>query len=919
MSSVAPSANNGRRTAGRNTSPESGYELRAGISGRSRRGMVAAASVVVAATVGALVNLLTGGAHSWLLFTLAASAVGFLAAIEWWRNVSPGETLRSRLRSVPTLRDAVPRSDETQRVIRQLLAKGGGSVGITTALSGAGGFGKTTLARMVATDPAVRRRFPNQVEIVLGKDVLGANLAGKINDLIHLIAGETTSFTDPQVAGQRLGQLLDTGPGTLLLVDDVWSSAQVRPFVAGGARCALLFTTRIPSILPVGTPTVTVDQMSPAECVALLTGSVPGLSRDHATGLSEATGRWPLLLSLTNGALRAAVEAGEEANASAAGILRRLAEIGPEALDVSVGGSRELAAKATIEIGTDLLGDGGAERLEELGIFPEVCYTDSRMTAVVTDTEGQWVATVGNTGVLRFWTEHSRRFRRRVAPANNATIAVAPNGDWIATAVPGGYDVSVYRIPNGRPVADLHIIPTVSIGGLIAPDSAHVTVVDNGHLITFDLHGGYTWLPYSAGNHTGPSTAAPVDDDLIAIGCHDGTVLVVDRGDGTCLVRIDAHFGQVTALVAPPDGTWIASAGTDKTIRIWDTGDGRPRASFLGHTGTVHTMAVAPDGTWLASAGEDSDVRLWDVESGRLPAEGSLAARSVAVAVDGSVVVTAGHDDALVRTWQTTTGSLAETQSVPQRLVRDKDLEPYQQILAVEMARGRDADALGDAAKRMVAHAKWNSLSRLAVASGADILAAVDRDGLVMVVEGARPPTMPPGPPEDGVDHLALSADGTILVTVARSSHGRGARVKAWNSGTLLGIGGTYLHGGSDVTAIGFDSDGRRVLLGLDDGTIAEWHFTSGVATHSGHEAAVRGIAYDDRGHRWATVGEDGAVRIWTTDLRECLAMIRTDGPLADCAWLIDDDTVVAVGARGIYGFDLLTDSGHTGSRSRPQ
>ena len=64
-----------------------------------------------------------------------------------------------------------------------------GTVGITTGLYGAGGFGKTTLARMVCADRRVRRRFGGGVYLVtVGRDVRGAAaVAAKVNDVIKLV------------------------------------------------------------------------------------------------------------------------------------------------------------------------------------------------------------------------------------------------------------------------------------------------------------------------------------------------------------------------------------------------------------------------------------------------------------------------------------------------------------------------------------------------------------------------------------------------------------------------------------------------------------------------------------------------------------------------------------------------------------
>ena len=68
--------------------------------------------------------------------------------------------------------------------------------------------------------------------VTLGRDVRGAAaIAAKVNEVIRLVANDEATFTDPEIAGQRLGALLDAGPKRLLVVDDVWereSAGQVR-------------------------------------------------------------------------------------------------------------------------------------------------------------------------------------------------------------------------------------------------------------------------------------------------------------------------------------------------------------------------------------------------------------------------------------------------------------------------------------------------------------------------------------------------------------------------------------------------------------------------------------------------------------------------------------------------------------------
>ena len=53
--------------------------------------------------------------------------------------------------------------------IAALLSADNAGVGITTALRGAGGFGKTTLAQALAEDERVRRAYPDGVDLRLGR------------------------------------------------------------------------------------------------------------------------------------------------------------------------------------------------------------------------------------------------------------------------------------------------------------------------------------------------------------------------------------------------------------------------------------------------------------------------------------------------------------------------------------------------------------------------------------------------------------------------------------------------------------------------------------------------------------------------------------------------------------------------------
>ena len=150
------------------------------------------------------------------------------------------------------------------------------AVALTTALRGAGGYGKTTLASCLCHDPDVRFEFSDGIaRVEIGKE--RGDVTGLISDLIERLdpEGKRPGFTDVVTASEYLGELI--GESRLLLViDDVWREAQLRPFLRGGPNCVPLVTTRLPSVLKAVRHTeVLIDEMRAAEAAHLIAMNLP--------------------------------------------------------------------------------------------------------------------------------------------------------------------------------------------------------------------------------------------------------------------------------------------------------------------------------------------------------------------------------------------------------------------------------------------------------------------------------------------------------------------------------------------------------------------------------------------------------------------------------------------------------------------
>lgn len=258
--------------------------------------------------------------------------------------------------------------------VRNLLVKGGGgTVGITTALRGAGGFGKTALAQALCEDPVVREAYPDGILWAQMRDEMrdGDRLA-IVQDMIRLWhRDEKQSFETLTAASARLREVLD-GERVLVVVDDAWRSADVEPFRGLGPGTALLVTTRDGGTLPPGCRRVDVDAMQPSEAVRLLAS---GLEIEHGKeldALAKRLGEWPLLLRLVNSQLRELMgKEGLGLDAAICTIEDELNESGVTTFDVGDGKERGKAVEGTLGVSLKRLTDEERRRFRELAVFPE--------------------------------------------------------------------------------------------------------------------------------------------------------------------------------------------------------------------------------------------------------------------------------------------------------------------------------------------------------------------------------------------------------------------------------------------------------------------------------------------------------------------------------------------------------------------
>ncbi|MFE9024583.1 NB-ARC domain-containing protein [Streptomyces sp. NPDC007808] len=861
--------------------------------------------------------------HPWR-FVAIFGALGIVAAgaLAWLQSRPPAVVNDPPPPPPATLPEWFIDRAQTRAAVAAV-CRGGRAVGLTTALAGAGGFGKTTLAEAVCANKRVRRRFRSRIYLVtIGREVRQReDVTAKVAEVTRFITGDTTEFDDPSLAGSHLGRLLDQRPRTLLVIDDVWEHEQLAPFLKGGRRCVRLITTRNPDLLPTEAHRIPVDQMSLAQAQAVLTWNLPPLPRPLVDALLQATGRWALLLRLTNRLIAEQHATGADAAAAGEQILHRLRSGGPAAVDsptvtwdLDDPSLRNQRVRASIEAATTLLPPGSQQRFIELGIFAEDESIPISVVTLLWQVSGGLGEDQGRTlcrdlerlSLLTLDRANGGRISLHDVIRDYLRSELGTDGlarvNWLLT------DAIAAAVPTAWPLA-----PTQP-----SPEHAWWQLTDGyllDHLIGHLLAAGRTSLAEAVAgdlrwvetrlSHCGPT--APWND-----------LTRIDTPHTRLLARSLSQTAHLLTPMNPPQiltgilhtrlgvhphwGPQVTARRHDPSQRpcletLWPLPDAPASAlqrTLTGHTDGVWSVAIAPDGTWLAtgdgsprvmegdSSAGDGSVRIWDRASGTCIAtltghRGRVA--SIAISPDGTWLATAGGSDYVggdgsVRIWDRPSGTCTAILTGHGRELGSVAVAPDGTWLATtgqydETVRIWDR-ASGTCIATLTGHV--GPVGSVAIAPDGTWLATTG-DEMVRIWDPATATCTATFSGRAGwLGPVAIAPDGTWLATTA---HG-GKAVQFWDvaTGTCTTTVPDQPHRVRSM-AIAPDSAWLATIDG--HGSVRIWDRMSGtcVATLTGHRGRVASIAISPDGTWLATGGDvDGSVRIWDRPSGTCIATL---------------------------------------------
>jgi len=766
----------------------------------------------------------------------------------------------------------VPRPHEFQKLIGKLLDEQREEpVAITAALHGAGGYGKTTMARAICHDEHIQEAFDDGILwVTLGEHP--GNPVEKMRDLISMLSREPPTFTGIDAAIARLTELL-ADRDILLVIDDVWDEAHLRPFTQGGKRCARLITTRNEGVLPQNAQSVPVDAMRSAEAVQLLSKGLEQVlsspnEKQALQTLAARLGEWPLLLKLVNGVLWERVSRGQSLPDALNFLNRALDRRGLTAFDAENPQSRNQAVSATLRVSFEVLKPEEYARYQELAIFPE--DVDLPLATV----QKLWDAT----GKLDdFDTEDlcHRLYRlsllldcnlaTRTIRLHDVVLAYLQQQVGTGLVTLHGQLLDAYTLarwadlPRNEPYLWDHLV--AHLIGVRRTEELIATVKDlrylaiktlarNAYTVETDLERAETQAPtdlplrllkrhfrqmshllnrcctFTEAASVLHSRLAHLDELSSLCQAFEPEIprpfltswhSLPDVPHPALIRTLQGHTGEVTGCAVSPDGDSIVSASSDNTLKVWDAHTGAARLTLRGHTGEVTGCAVSPDGDSIVSASDDSTLKVWDAYTGevRLTLRGHTdRVTGCAVSPDGDSIVSASWDKTL-KVWDARTGEARLT------------------------LRGHNSPVNG---------------------------CAVSPDG-------------------DSI--VSASSDKTLKVWDARTGEAR-----------LTLRGHTRWVSGCAVSP-----DGDSIVSASSDKTLKVWDARTGATrlTLEGHTDGVRGCAVSPQGDFIVSASWDNTLKVWDTRTGVCLCTLFVDSRLNGCVFHPDGEHIVAAGDGGVY------------------
>lgn len=481
-------------------------------------------------------------------------------------------------------------------------------------------------------------------------------------------------------------------------------------------------------------------------------------------------------------------------------------------------------------------------------------------------------------------------------------LAISPDGKHIASA---GNDhlVKTWDAATGKLLGQCkgHTADVLSLA--YSPDGAWLASAGRDHTVRLwdaAAHKQREMFRDNLGDVV--SLAFDARAEQLACGTNHGGIKVLNMRPGKALPWISGHNGLVNKLAFSADGATIYSAGVDGRALVRRLGSSKPSAELDGLANLTHASAFLPgNGGMIAVDADGKAISVdWIGERDTLPLEGSPRVHGVLTLSSDGKTLAIDDADGNIRLHDRATGRLIGTLSSRFPVV-SLAFSGNGERLLVETAHGIRVWDIGSRKESAMLTGHRGAVRDLAVSPDGKTLLSGGLEGSILMWDLGRG-EIREGLPGDGtpLTNLAISPEGGRL---AASS--RGGWIKAWTLPAGRPIFARKL--GAIPNDLAWSPDGQQLVIAFHTGTLETWEAASGRETSSrkAHPKGITCIAFSGDGQRFASGGDDRAVKLWQWRPFRELSPFYMTHPIDSLAFAPDGERL-AIASNGVHYKDTV-------------
>jgi WD40 repeat protein len=225
-----------------------------------------------------------------------------------------------------------------------------------------------------------------------------------------------------------------------------------------------------------------------------------------------------------------------------------------------------------------------------------------------------------NTKLVVFDVETGNEISYYEFAGNNALLTAGNQNTW--AVITQGNTTQIIDWVKREKIASKIFDSTYIVASINIDDSRIASSSGQGSITVWDANNEEEEVLTTQTGSPVRSMEVSLDKKKIAVGCDDGTILILDSGDFSEVMRVkqntlidNATYDPVLELAFSSNGNALITGGPSGTAIVWDM-NSQQELARMPHNGSIAFVLLSADHSWAVSGGDENTLTVWRPENG---------------------------------------------------------------------------------------------------------------------------------------------------------------------------------------------------------------------------------------------------------------------------------------------------------------